>query len=359
MARNNISEEKKKTASPARIIICLTVICLFVAGLLGVVNHYTKPQSIANENAEKQEAIKSIFGEGIESKKVSEEDAENELYVILKDGKVFGYCAEVAPNGFGGEIKMMVGVDYEGKVCGANIVTMSETPGLGSRTKEEAWFLEQFAGKSGELAVGNGVDAITGATISSKAVTKGVSDALALGVDLTAEANKLGTTVWGASGAQTEAVTEAASKTEGETEAQSTEAESGDADLRLEDTVVYVEAIDGDYFARGAELTPVVVEVFTETDAFVTETVPVQTDWAGNPIFPPETEEQTQARTEKVTEAHTTKAPEKVTEKATQPQTSAAPATEAPTDAPATERITEAADVEITEVEPEGEEDGE
>ena len=300
MAKNNISEEKKNTVSPVRIIVCLTVICLFVAGLLGVVNHYTKPQIEANENAEKQEAIKSIFGDDIESNKISEEDADNELYIILKDGKVFGYCAEVAPNGFGGEIKMMVGVDYEGKVCGANIVSMSETPGLGSRTKEEAWFLEQFVGKSGELAVGSGVDAITGATISSKAVTKGVSDALALDVDLTAEANKLGTTVWGSNG-------DSPAETTGEaTDAPDSESDTGeDADLRVEDTVTYVESIDGDYISPTPEYPAINVDVQTETDAFVTETEPWQTDWSGNPIFPPETEEQTEKVTEKVTEAKT------------------------------------------------------
>lgn len=278
--KNNpvVSEEKKKTVSPVRIIVCLTVICLVVAGLLGVVNYFTKPRIDENVNAEKQAAIKSIFGEGIEAEKISGEDAENELYLIMKDKMVFGYCAEVAPNGFGGEIGMMVGVDAQGKVCGVNIVTMSETPGLGSRTKEEPWFLEQFDGKSGALAVGGGVDAISGATISSKAVTKGVNDALALGVDLEAEAEKRGTVIWSADNAPVESTAP---------ETEQTETESGeDADLRVEDTVTLVEGIDGDYISPGPEYPAINVSVLDETDAYLTETKEPPKDWSGNYIFP-------------------------------------------------------------------------
>ena len=287
---NTVISEQKKTVSPARIVICLTVICLFVAGLLGVVDHFTRPQIAANEDAEKQAAIKSIFGDGIEAKKVSAEDAENELYIILKDGMAFGYCAEVKPSGFGGEIKMMVGVDHLGEVRGVNIVTMSETPGLGARANEEAWFLEQFKGKSGSLEVGSGVDAISGATITSKAVTKGVNDALALSVDLAEEAKKLGTTVWSENGAP-EPETEAP-----EAEPPETEAVTGEnADLRVEDTITYVDGIDGDYISPTAEYPANNVDVHTDTVAYITETNEPPKDWQGNYIFPEDetTEEET------------------------------------------------------------------
>lgn len=281
--KNEIASEakEKKEVSPVRIIVCLTVICLVVAGLLGVVDHFTKPQIVLNENAEKQEAIKSIFGDGIEAKLISAEEDENELYLITKDNKVFGYCAEVKPSGFGGEIKMMVGVDYEGKVRGVNIVSMSETPGLGSRANEEEWFLKQFVGKSGALAVGDGVDALSGATITSKAVTKGVSDALALGIDLPALAEKNNTSVWDASAANEQ------TDTAPETEAPETETESAEnADLRIEDTVTYVDAIDGDHISPGPEYPAIYVDVKDETDVYITETNPPETDWYGNPIFP-------------------------------------------------------------------------
>jgi electron transport complex protein RnfG len=285
MAKNKETlspEAAKKGVSPVRIIVCLTVICLAVAGLLGAVNYFTKSRIEENENAEKQAAIKAIFGDSVTTELISGENDDHELYLILRDGKVYGYCAEVAPTGFGGEIGMMVGVGADGKVCGANIVSMSETPGLGSRAKEETWFLEQFVGKSGTLAVGDGVDALSGATISSKAVTAGINDALSKDVDLAALAAERNTSLWDGSDAPE---TEAPVETEApETQ---TETESGsDADLRLEDTVTFVDHIDGDYISPGPEYPAIYVDVYDETDAYITETEEPKKDWSGNYIFP-------------------------------------------------------------------------
>ena len=297
---NNISE-KKKTVSPARIVICLTVICVAVAALLGVVDHLTREKIKANEAAEKKEAIISIFGEGIEAINVTKDGADNELYLIVKDGKAFGYCAEITATGFGGDIKMMVGVDGEKKVCGTYIVTMSETPGLGARAKEEPWFLEQFTGKSGTIEVGNGVDALSGATITSKAVAKGVNDALALDVDLAALASENGKSVWGAGdaaapGSQTPE-TEAA-ETEPVDPEQTDPAVTDEPEGRLEETISYVDGIEGDFVSPSAEYPSVGPEVITETDEFITETEEPPKDRYGNPIFPPETDEETEEVTE-------------------------------------------------------------
>ena len=293
--KNNASTPgAKKTVSPLRIVICLTVICVVVAGVLGIVDHLTKEKIKENENAEKQEAISSIFGEGIEAKKVSEEGADNELYLILKDGKAFGYCAEVTATGFGGDIKMMVGVDHDKKVCGAYIVTMSETPGLGARAKEEPWFLEQFAGKGGALEIGNGVDALSGATITSKAVTKGVNDALSLDVDLAALAAENGTTVWGAGGVDTDGPdpAETGEVDPKDSDTADTDEKGGETKGRLEDTIENVESIDGDTVSPGAEYPSVNPTVITETDEFITETEEPRKDRYGNPIFPPETDDE-------------------------------------------------------------------
>ena len=72
----------------------------------------------------------------------------------------------------------MVGVSADGTVVGIKIVSHSETPGLGSRVDSDS-FLGQYKGLGGVLTVGKDVDAITGSTNSSKAVTKGVNSALA------------------------------------------------------------------------------------------------------------------------------------------------------------------------------------
>ena len=87
---------------------------------------------------------------------------------------------EVTPSGFGGTIDMVVGVDMTGAVTGVSIISMSETSGLGANASKDS-FRSQFVGKSGTLAVskdGGEIDALTGATITSRAVTSGVNTAL-------------------------------------------------------------------------------------------------------------------------------------------------------------------------------------
>ena len=100
------------------------------------------------------------------------------------DGNTVGYCFKTEPNGFGGKITMMVGIDKDGKVSGVKITNLSETPGLGAKATDESW-LSQFTGKDGEIAVvktgnakDNEINAISGATITSKAVSQGVNSAI-------------------------------------------------------------------------------------------------------------------------------------------------------------------------------------
>ena len=96
-----------------------------------------------------------------------------------------GYAVEVAVPGFNGQIRMMVGINVQGQVLGISIISHMETAGLGAvaganNAKGQA-FRDQFIGLSGTLAVnkdGGQVDAISGATITSRAVTEGVNAAL-------------------------------------------------------------------------------------------------------------------------------------------------------------------------------------
>lgn len=95
-----------------------------------------------------------------------------------------GYCVSVAPSGYGGAIELMVGVDDAGKVTGVSVISMSETPGLGAKAKDVS-FYGQYTGKSEHISViksgiakENEINAISGATITSKAVTAGVNAAL-------------------------------------------------------------------------------------------------------------------------------------------------------------------------------------
>ena len=108
----------------------------------------------------------------------------SEIYKAQKDGSAAGYVVMVNPNGYNGAISMVVGIDAEGKVSGIDIISQSETAGLGANCVKDE-FKDQFVGKSGEISVvkndpkDNEIDAITSATITSKAVTSGVNKALA------------------------------------------------------------------------------------------------------------------------------------------------------------------------------------
>ena len=100
-----------------------------------------------------------------------------------------GYALKIDTSGSQGIISMMVGLDAEGAVTGVSVVDHSETAGIGTKVmdnepnKAGVPVLDQFIGKTaadGTLNVGSNVDAITGATVSSKGVTAGVNAALAV-----------------------------------------------------------------------------------------------------------------------------------------------------------------------------------
>ena len=111
------------------------------------------------------------------------------VYEALVGGENAGYAIKVVASGSQGNIEMMVGVDGEGAVTGVSIVDNAETAGIGSKVMANdalasgVGVLDQFQGKSaadGVLTVGTNVDAITGATVSTKGVAAGVNAALAV-----------------------------------------------------------------------------------------------------------------------------------------------------------------------------------
>ena len=105
-----------------------------------------------------------------------------------------GYVIETVTAGYAGDIRMLVGVSNEGKVVGIVIRELHETRGLGTRALTDTDFLAQLLCTSGEAAVGTDVDALSGATVTSKAVVRCVNSAAAYvtGVDTSS-----GATSWG------------------------------------------------------------------------------------------------------------------------------------------------------------------
>lgn len=160
-----------------RLTLTLFLITTIVAGLLGLVNYVTA-DTIAEQIAQKAEnAMRQVLeADSYEPLDVPEESAVTAAYRAGDRG----YVVRVAPNGFGGAIDMMVGVDVSGAVTGVAIVSQSETASLGANCTRED-FRAQFTGKTGTLSVskdGGEIEALTGATVTSRAVTDGVNTAL-------------------------------------------------------------------------------------------------------------------------------------------------------------------------------------
>ena len=165
-----------------RLALTLLLITAVVAVALAAVNSVTAPK-IAELNEQKtQDAIEAVLPGG--GQEVSFTDSTGLVSTVYKGDA--GYAVQVAPAGFGGDISMMVGMGSDGKVLAISIISQTETAGLGAvsaaTTSAGEAFRGQFAGMSGSVSVtkdGGAVDAITGATITSRAVCTGVNAALA------------------------------------------------------------------------------------------------------------------------------------------------------------------------------------
>ena len=168
-----------------KLALTLLLITSAVALALGGVNVLTKDRIADQQTQKLQAAISQVLPGGGEVLAQDTYQDETGLVSAVYAGEN-GYAVEVRPVGFDGQIVMMVGVDHRGKVLAISVVSQTETAGLGAviaaqNAKGEA-FRNQFVGLEGTLAVkkdGGQIDAVSGATISSRAVTQGVNAALA------------------------------------------------------------------------------------------------------------------------------------------------------------------------------------
>lgn len=169
--------------------ISLFLICAIVTLLLAVTNSVTKPKieqlQLETENKTKA-AVLSVAKEFSDAKTVSLDGVDYTYYEGYDENKeLAGYVFTTSAKGYGGDIVTMVGVSADGVISGMDFLTISETAGLGMNADSDDFKL-QFVGKSGEIGLNknnpaeNEIQALTGATITSKAVTNAVNIALEL-----------------------------------------------------------------------------------------------------------------------------------------------------------------------------------
>lgn len=177
-----MTEKKKRPDSMARLVIVLFAISAVTSLLLGLVNYITV-DSIAAINEEKtQAAMKAVMPGDYEFEIIDGKwhDLVTKVYAAKSGGDTGGYIVQVAPSGFGGTIDMVVGLTSGGEVTGVSIISHAETSGLGANAAKEE-FRNQFVGAASGLSVtkdGGTIDALTGATVTSRAVTNGVNAAI-------------------------------------------------------------------------------------------------------------------------------------------------------------------------------------
>lgn len=183
-------------------VICLTVICVVCSALLAGVYALTKAP-IEKADADK---LNSAIGEvlpafsTLSQEKTVELDGKTYSYYEVADSasNVLGYAIKSAVGGFGGPVSLMVGILSDGTVYNTKVLSHSETPGLGAKCTE-ASFADQFKGfdpSVRKLSVkkdGGDVDAITAATITSRAYTDAVSLAVSVFGAITGTENNGGT----------------------------------------------------------------------------------------------------------------------------------------------------------------------
>lgn len=157
-------------------VATLSLIAVGSALLLSWVYSFTQPKIEADRRAK----LRATLTEALPGAKEFIPVIPDTVWFGIRDNDTVGIVFRVWPKGYGGPIELTVGVDKDLKVTGlVPGAELKETPGLGLKIRED-WFREQFIGRDGETALlrqdGGEIDAITAATISSRAVANGVSE---------------------------------------------------------------------------------------------------------------------------------------------------------------------------------------
>ncbi|MDI3280941.1 MAG: RnfABCDGE type electron transport complex subunit G [Bacillota bacterium] len=174
-----MKEGRVGVGEEVRMVFILTLIALLSGAILGATYEVTRPYIQKQQELQLRQAVLSVLPAAQSFERL--ERGGRTLYRGLDgEGRPVGLAIEVEGKGFGGPIRLLVGVDPETRrLTGLQVLAHQETPGLGARIQEEEW-RAQFKGKAAgdPFVVKQDVQAITGATISSRAVAVAVKEAV-------------------------------------------------------------------------------------------------------------------------------------------------------------------------------------
>jgi len=188
--------------------IILFVICLVVAASLALTHAITKDKIAERAAIDAENARREVLADADSFSRVEnieeyinenqELDIVKEVYKGVKNNTSVGYVFLVVTKGYGGDMEVTVGINNKGEITGVKIGNNSETPGLGRKVTEDA-FTSQFSGFAPseplqvvkrKKAKKEEIEAISSATISSRAVTKAVQAAVDMASQLLEEGGK-------------------------------------------------------------------------------------------------------------------------------------------------------------------------
>ncbi len=162
-----------------KMILVLTLVAILSGGVLAQTYRFAEPRIEAVRQERLATAVFNVIPDAQEFERMDTLDME--IFKGLSEtGDIVGYAFTAKETGFNDIIRIMVGVDARGEVItGIEVLEHTETPGLGARITETE-YLAQFIGKTVDtsFASKDSIDAITGATITSEAMAKGLQGGL-------------------------------------------------------------------------------------------------------------------------------------------------------------------------------------
>ncbi len=154
-------------------VLVLGVLCLIISAALAITNSKTAVIIAAAATEEAELARQAVLPEADSFTKLNVSGLPSTVTEVYKADNGTGYVFMMATKGYGGEIKLICGIGTDDKITSCTTLSHSETQGLGSKITEAA-FEELFVGKDEVL---DGVDTISGATISSSSYINAVKEA--------------------------------------------------------------------------------------------------------------------------------------------------------------------------------------
>lgn len=162
-----------------KVALNLTLVCLVSGAVIAGVYAVTAPVAAQQSIDQRNKAMRELVPRAQDFQPVGDRDG---WYKAVQDGKVTAFVVPAASKGYGGTIKMLAAVAPDGRVLDFKILAHNETPGLGEQAAQPQ-FRRQFAGKMPDqlevvkTPTKNNIQALTGATITSRAVTEGIKQA--------------------------------------------------------------------------------------------------------------------------------------------------------------------------------------